>query len=746
MAKKRDRKTKKTTPARPPAPAGAVNRRQRLADLLFPALLVGLQVGLVSVWNVYRGNQAEFDHGLIDLAPFFLAVALILFSLFWILPVLLPGRRHVAATAFVTMLGLLLYVQGNFLVWDYGVFDGGQMRWADHQAKGWLELALWLGALTWAVWRSAILYRQARFICLALIVLPLGYLAVAAVNSDEGFWRREGSFADTPPAEIYRYSQHRNVVHLLLDAFQTDVFEELVAEEDLAGELEGFTLYRDNLGVAAHTSFALPAIFSGEIFDGQESPSAYYARCIGELGFQNVLYDAGYRVNLLPRLGMDKGKHHHHFRVPNTFGGSQGFRRRQAAGQLLDVGLFRLFPHPVKKWLYNDGQWRVSGLISTPPTHRSIHQRAFFRDYIARLEPGFTEPAYHFIHIMSPHPPYGTMADGSPSPDPMPLTRESYKHEARFSLRVFLDLLDRLRSLGLYEDALIILQGDHGSDYPPVVGGRTVVLPADRTVTLLAIKAPGSTGPLVTSEAPSSIADLPATLAALLDLGHPFPGQSLLEMEQDFPRTRRFFQYLGSDRDQATLRRFAVTGSIFDPGNWRELASAEVVQDVGVYTWGDVIEFGMEGNADPFTGRGWAAPLSNGQWSDGDSAHLILQVAAPGEDVDFLLAMRPFLVPGKLDRQRVRILVGGAHLTTLDVNEPQAKLYKLTIPASMLTSDEVHLTFGLPDAAIPAELGVSGDRRKLGISVISVCLFPQSLAEEIIRKTRASRPRGGPAR
>ena len=49
--------------------------------------------------------------------------------------------------------------------------------------------------------------------------------------------------------------------------------------------------------------------------------------------------------------------------------------------------------------------------------------------------------------------------------------------------------------------------------------------------------------------------------------------------------------------------------------------------------------------------------------------------------------------------------------------------------------DEVHLTFGLPDAAIPAELGVSGDRRKLGISVISVCLFPQSLAEEIIRKT-----------
>ena len=30
------------------------------------------------------------------------------------------------------------------------------------------------------------------------------------------------------------------------------------------------------------------------------------------------------------------------------------------------------------------------------------------------------------------------------------------------------------------------------------------------------------------------------------------------------------------------------------------------------------IEFGMEGNADRFTGRGWAAPLSGGQWTDGD--------------------------------------------------------------------------------------------------------------------------------
>jgi hypothetical protein len=259
---------------------------------------------------------------------------------------------------------------------------------------------------------------------------------------------------------------------------------------------------------------------------------------------------------------------------------------------------------------------------------------------------------------------------------------------------------------------------------------------------LLAIKAPGAAGPLTISEVPSSIADLPATITDILKIENSYPGVCLIDLDQDSGRSRGFFQYLGSDRGNAVLRRFVVEGSIFDPGHWRELEKVEVVQEAAGYTWGDVIEFGMEGNADPFTGRGWAAPLSNGQWSDGDRAQLTLQVDAPGEDVDFLLAMRPFLVPGKLERQRVRILVNGADLITLDLTEPKAKLYKLTIPGQMLESNEVELTFVLPDAAIPDKLGVSGDKRKLGVSVISVCLFPQSMAEEIIRKTTASRPAG----
>ena len=486
----------------------------------------------------------------------------------------------------------------------------------------------------------------------------------------------------------------------------------------------------------------MPAIFSGEIFDGNESPSSYYDRCINELGFPNQLYDQGYRVNLLPRLRMDKSRYNNHFRVPDTFGGSRGFRRRQAAGQLLDIGLFRQLPHYAKKWMHNNGQWRISGVFSTPPNHRSIHQREFLRDYISRIDPVLENPSYNFIHMMSPHPPYGVKADGSPSHDPMPLTRESYKHEARYSLRVFMDLLRRLKALGIYDEALIILQGDHGSDFAPVVEGQVRELPTKRAPTLLAIKAPQATGPLEISHIPSSIADVPATVADILGIGSNYPGVSLLDLDRDWHRPREFFHYLGRDRGNPALKRFIVDGPVLEAGSWREMGVVDVVQDASDYNWGELVAFGMEGNADAFTRGGWGAPFSNGQWSDGKRAHLEFQVADPGEDVVFLFSMRPFLAPGKLDQQRVTILVNEMNLATLAVTEPQPRGYVLTIPKEWVDSGKILITLELPDAAIPSELGVGEDNRMLGLSFISIWLFPESMKDEVTRRAAESKPSG----
>lgn len=702
------------------------------------SLMLALQLGLFSAWTVFRGNHAEFNHGYLDLLPFFLLISSVLTGLFWGMVKIIPLQARTRVVALMTLVGVLIFLQSNVLIWDYGVFDGGNVPWERHQTKGWLELGLWVGLLSGVLFRPKALYKNSQFVCYLVIILQVSLLTATSFNGSMGPWHRDGSFATAPPPDIYKISKNQNVIHVLFDAFQTDVFEELVAEGNLSESLDGFVLFHDNLGVASLTSYCIPAIFSGEIFDGSENHDTYYQRCVNQNGFTNQLFDLGYKVNLMPHLPMDNSKYHNHFRIPNTFGGSRGSRQRQAAAQLLDVGWFRSSPHVVKRWLFNDGRWRFSSWFATPAAHRSIHHRAFLKDYIAKMDPVLEEPAYAFFHIMSPHPPFGILADGSPASKALPLTRENYKYEAQYSLQVFMEMIQKLKDLSIYDDAFIIIQGDHGIDFPPVIEGKTVDLPVGRGPTLVAVKRPQAKGSLHTSFAPTSISDLPSTVTDVLGMKRHYEGPSFFELSETEHRSRGFFQPLSNNRENPIIRRFKVDGSIFKPENWQPLGETEIARDMNHYQWGDMVEFGAGGNAGAYLGIGWSVPRSGSQWSDGNLVELHLQVKNPGEDVELLLAMWPYLVPGILEKQRIRILVNGQELTTITATNPNPKLYVNTIPREMIVSNEINITFQLPDATIPASITNSSEKRKLGISMASVCLFPQSLKEEIRRKKAAA--------
>jgi len=180
MVKKRDRKNKTAkgrTPKKPPQPLPEpVGWRGRVVGMVPPALLIGLQLGLFSVWQVYEGNQSEFDHGLLDMAPLFLLVAALLALVVVLLPLLLPKSSHLRVVALTTAAGGLLFVQSTFLVWDYGVFDGGAVQWGTHADKGWLELGLWITILGLAYFRPRLWVQQSRFVATLLIVIQFALL------------------------------------------------------------------------------------------------------------------------------------------------------------------------------------------------------------------------------------------------------------------------------------------------------------------------------------------------------------------------------------------------------------------------------------------------------------------------------------------------------------------------------------------------------------------------------------------
>lgn len=132
------------------------------------------------------------------------------------------------------------------------------------------------------------------------------------------------------------------------------------------------------------------------------------------------------------------------------------------------------------------------------------------------------------------------------------------------------------------------------------------------------------------------------------------------------------------------------------------------------YAIGEQIDF-TTAAANVYLGYGWSVPEPVARWSDRGRAVVAFSLANPAA-ATLRLKLAPFLVPGKLDQQRMNVKLNGQMLSNLILNKGEPSEYSIPLPAGVLRDKNI-LTFELPDAAAPKDLGVSEDTRRLGLSV-----------------------------
>jgi hypothetical protein len=131
--------------------------------------------------------------------------------------------------------------------------------------------------------------------------------------------------------------------------------------------------------------------------------------------------------------------------------------------------------------------------------------------------------------------------------------------------------------------------------------------------------------------------------------------------------------------------------------------------------------------ADSLLGAGWSEPEERHRWTEGPQAELWF---ASQDDSPALLRMvvTPFLVPGRRERQRVRVELNGWTAAELDLTEGGAQHVAAVLPRGALAPDNL-LRLHLPDAEAAAP-GDGGDPRALGVALESLAIedlprFPQ---------------------
>ena len=575
--------------------------RSRLTEVVPPALLVVLPLCLFGPYTIFSGNEAEFS------APFWvlirpllsvgvgLALALIAIGL------ALPARVFRTYIALLFGFGLVIWIQGNFLVPDYGAFTGAAIDWASQSWRNPYEMAMWVGVPVLAVAAARYLAVIAPFASGVLVALQAAALIISAVRADAG----EPGKWQGPTETMFELSRTRNVIHVVLDAFQADVFGEILAEERpiLDRSLSGAVFFANHIGAFPTTIVSIPAMLTGKVYRNDRPLQRYVVDILNEGSIFKSLRESGYRVDAATGMhhGRESATNYVRLRRPYV---SYDDYIQFAAWQLADLSLFRHAPHLLRPWIFNDESWRLQTVFGPGDTssrrHHAVNGAVVLDEFARRLTLSTDEPVYKYIHVGIPHRPV-TLNGKCEFIGVVRGTRPNYKEQARCAVTRVAEILDRLKELGVYDNTFVVISSDHGIGMasPQFANNREtpmgpVARVAGNAMALLVVKPLNSSGPVRISQAPTTITDIPATILDGVGLTQSMPGEPALKLAEDARRVRPW-AYYDWERDDwgqnyfPTLDIVDIDGRVLDGNSWTllntiyEPAAGDSARNRGLY-------------------------------------------------------------------------------------------------------------------------------------------------------------------
>lgn len=720
------------------------SRTRALGGMLAVAAFLCLTVLVFLPAEIYYGNVTEFPNSFADMLPSVVAVALLFTLLLTGVLMALPrGRVRDIGVTVLFALAFLAWFQGNVLVWKYGVLDGRPIDWTAHRYHGLIDAAVWCLVLATAVFAFRFVNRIAATASVAFILLQAISISVQAARSPDR-WIDHFTFDDSAR---FSFSRTTNVVILVLDTFQSDLFQELLDDDPgLAERFRGFTFFRNAVGGFPSTAASIPLILTGRYYDNASPFQDFVRSTYSTASLPQALKAANFHVYyhnpyFWPSLYADEAIASHASKKRITLYDPISWQR---ATRLRVLGLFRGLPQAGKQLLQS------APAVAAPTIAKEAtpwQGDPFFIEMAARTSATMTTPTFKYYHLWGIHPPL--THDENLKPERLPFTRQNAKRQAKGVLRQLDTFLATLVEREIYDGTLLFVVGDHVTTFDPrlvEVDGRVRTRPSGVPVAtensfglpLVLVKPIGATGLMKVSDAPVSLSDIPRTVASAVALTADFPGESMLNPALPVNRPRRVLKYDPdalrlTDRYFPPLTEYVVSGFSWLDESWRQtgrefLQGETRTRDMAyAYPWGRPLRFGLRGNAQPYLNGGWSAPEDEWNWTRGKSARLRFMTDVPQRDLVVRANVVPAL-PGGLLHQRAGLFVNGRKVGEWLV--ASAGEYTATIPREIVPGGEWDLVLALPDAVAPHSVRPElPDERVLALAMVSAVLEEEGQAD-----------------
>ena len=516
---------------------------------------------LISVpFEVYAANYQEYMFALSDFFPvligfFFLFTFVISAAIFF-----LPKRAFRIVSAVLISFALMCFVQGNYLNGDMNTVGGDHIGDGVETGTAVLNLVIWVVVIAAAVVlaclkdRKNIISYVAGVLAIVLLMTQIVAPIFVAVSNEEMFTAAADKKQDFESGDHYDIltdknlhtaSTQGNVYWFIVDRFdESFALQAYEDDPDLFDGMEGFTWFQNHLARYNHTYPAVCEMLTNNPF----YPDMWrwmWLRASWENPVPlNLMNELGYGINLYTEwmYSFDYAgslpDYVENLTPSNTYAISD---KVGLAMSVVEVGLYRDFPHYLKSVI--DVNSSTSNefveVVDNEGNTQYSSVKSYDSDFSTREGKGF-----YFIHTVGCHD------DSSPKDGAADAIRE-IKQINRY--------LDYLKKQGLYDDATIIITGDHGISHNYF---------EEPSLTALFVKSSGTgSGSLRISYAPTSHVNLWATVFKSEGIATEQDyGLSVFEIAEDSQHERYITSHTWGN--PLTCVTYKVVGDARDFNNW----------------------------------------------------------------------------------------------------------------------------------------------------------------------------------
>lgn len=413
--------------------------------------------------ETYLGNTADFSFGFFSLVLPVIILGASLIVVMTLFEMLLKGKLFKLCISLVFGVTIACYIQSMFLNGMMKQLDGSADNWSLSQKL--INLIIWL-AIAFAPFFATLFFKKPSIklnalLSLGIVVVQLvGFISVAFT-------------VKTPDTQIYLSSEglynvsgKKNVIVFILDRFDSNNINEIVAQEpDFLKPLDGFTFYPNTVGSYVYTQNTLPYLITGI-----KNPDLYVTAEQKATNIKNSEYLKTIRekvdnLNIYTEpMYMETTAENITEIVDNVKESKLKADFKILIKPVIKSALYRVSPFFFKqRFSYTSGDFNIAFSSEDNDIYhcQSHTEDTLFSKNLSKkglsIDDSNGDLAFKFIHLCGAHFPYHLNANGEYSESETDLITTS-----KGSLKIVYKYIEELKSLNLYKDAAIFITSDHG--------------------------------------------------------------------------------------------------------------------------------------------------------------------------------------------------------------------------------------------------------------------------------------------